>query len=720
MKSHRWLLLCLLALGTTCGGYSFSTRTRSVPPKNTGQQQPRKQQLIRGFLNSASAALILLAASTSSPVNAIDSSLVEGQLPALNPSQRRYMSIMSTGSPSERSEANEKLIDHAVGTINTMYYDNSGGNNFDTRSFYDKWKALRSYARDGEEGLEKWKETYARRMERERADWVDIGGRGDPVPVDLNGMPERAFETRDNTVESINWLVSTLRDPFSKYLTKEQLFGELEQQSNGLLGLGAIVEPPQISSESTHSESVSVASEKQPLVELGNVDQLRSVSLLSAEDASTLPVVTAVSPNSPAEREGIVVGDRIVAVGPNQFLGSSRDTLLQKLQLDDYKAGPNDYLTIAKPIIQSNTDDSSAWKGNNLIAKEKIVGYKLSRMFVHSPASSSNTGVGAKESQSSPDGNKKVIGGDAVVRYELLTPSDSIFRKLPFEENTSQGGSVGYIRLSRFSRAATAGYINAIEQLEAAGAQSYIIDVRNNYGGIIQEAMLTASTLLRDPHAVLCYTLNSRGGFTPHDGEEYIIDKRYPGYLLSSEPSSVTLEQVKRDDPEFYEDGGASWMPPSAYASLHEQRLTRKIRLASDKVRAEEQESLRAQKKIVILINEGTASAAEVFASSLHDNGRTVALVGSKTYGKGLIQHTFPMPDGGGLRLTVAEYLTPALQHVTKVGNARYDPYTGDLVGGGIRPDVYCSSRQGIPTDVGADLCVGIAFDILEDAEAQE
>jgi len=255
--------------------------------------------------------------------------------------------------------------------------------------------------------------------------------------------------------------------------------------------------------------------------------------------------------------------------------------------------------------------------------------------------------------------------------------------------------------------------------------------------------MLTASTLLRDPHAVLCYTLNSRGGFTPHDSEEYVIDKRYPGYLLSSEASSVSLEQVKRDNPEFYEDGGG-WTPPSAYASLHEQRMTRKIRLASNKVwaeelenlslheqrltrkiglasdnaRAEELEGLRAQKKLVILINEGTASAAEVFASSLHDNGRTVALVGSKTYGKGLIQHTFPMPDGGGLRLTVAEYLTPALQHVTKVGNARYDQSTGDLVGGGIRPDVYCSSSQGIPTDVGADLCVGIAFDILEDAEA--
>ena len=124
------------------------------------------------------------------------------------------------------------------------------------------------------------------------------------------------------------------------------------------------------------------------------------------------------------------------------------------------------------------------------------------------------------------------------------------------------------------------------------------------------------------------------------------------------------------------------------------------------------------QKKIVLLINEGTASAAELFASSLHDNGRTVALVGTKTFGKGLIQHTFPMPDGGGLRLTVAEYLTPSLKHVTTVGNARFDSHTGAWIGGGIQPDVVCDSQQGIPGKVGADLCVGMALDVLEEANS--
>ena len=77
------------------------------------------------------------------------------------------------------------------------------------------------------------------------------------------------------------------------------------------------------------------------------------------------------------------------------------------------------------------------------------------------------------------------------------------------------------------------------------------------------------------------------------------------------------------------------------------------------------------------------------------------------------------MPDGGGLRLTVAEYLTPNLQHVTNVGSARFDRETGEFVGGGIRPDILCDSTQGIPSNAGADLCVAIALDALDDANME-
>ena len=255
----------------------------------------------------------------------------------------------------------------------------------------------------------------------------------------------------------------------------------------------------------------------------------------------------------------------------------------------------------------------------------------------------------------------------------------------------------------------------------------------------------------------------------PHDVQEYILANadRYPGYLLSGDDHSlqkVTMNQAKHCFHETIDQYG-EWVPPSAYASLHEQSMKRGIKRVSSTsstgyydttVRQHQVSGLATPltssvfatghisrdvsssprythavqghshpplvmphpKKIVLLVNEGTASAAELFASALHDNGRLVALVGTKTYGKGLIQHTFPLPDGGGLRLTVAEYLTPTLHHVTTVGNARFDPITGDFVGGGIRPDLYCESHHGIPgSNVGADLCVGMALDVLEESE---
>jgi hypothetical protein len=47
------------------------------------------------------------------------------------------------------------------------------------------------------------------------------------------------------------------------------------------------------------------------------------------------------------------------------------------------------------------------------------------------------------------------------------------------------------------------------------------------------------------------------------------------------------------------------------------------------------------------------------------------------------------MPDGGGVKLTVGEFSLPTMQHVTHVFDARIDHETGEICGGGIRPDIY-------------------------------
>jgi carboxyl-terminal processing protease len=77
-------------------------------------------------------------------------------------------------------------------------------------------------------------------------------------------------------------------------------------------------------------------------------------------------------------------------------------------------------------------------------------------------------------------------------------------------------------------------------------------------------------------------------------------------------------------------------------------------------------------KPLVVLVNEGSASASEILSGALQENNRAV-LVGQKTFGKGLVQSVRGLSDGSGMTVTIAKYLTPA---------------NHDIHHRGIRPDV--------------------------------
>ncbi len=70
---------------------------------------------------------------------------------------------------------------------------------------------------------------------------------------------------------------------------------------------------------------------------------------------------------------------------------------------------------------------------------------------------------------------------------------------------------------------------------------------------------------------------------------------------------------------------------------------------------------------MVVLVNKDSASASEILAGALRDNERAV-LVGEKTYGKGLVQTVFPLPDGGALKLTTQKYFTPQGTDINQIG----------------------------------------------------
>jgi carboxyl-terminal processing protease len=163
------------------------------------------------------------------------------------------------------------------------------------------------------------------------------------------------------------------------------------------------------------------------------------------------------------------------------------------------------------------------------------------------------------------------------------------------ELHTENGRKIGYLRLSQFSAKAAQELGDNITQLQQQGATAYVLDLRNNPGGLVQAGVEIARQLL-DKGAIV-YTVDRKGAIDEIDAT---------GTALTDAP-------------------------------------------------------------LAVLVNEGTASASEILAGALQDNGRAT-LIGTKTFGKGLIQSLFDLPNGSGLAVTVAKYETPNHHDIHKLG----------------------------------------------------
>jgi len=82
--------------------------------------------------------------------------------------------------------------------------------------------------------------------------------------------------------------------------------------------------------------------------------------------------------------------------------------------------------------------------------------------------------------------------------------------------------------------------------------------------------------------------------------------------------------------------------------------------------------------KVVVLVDEYSASASEIFAGAIQDNDRGT-IIGRRTFGKGLVQEQIPFYDGSAIRLTVARYYTPSGRCIQKSYKKGLDDYYGDL-----------------------------------------
>lgn len=101
------------------------------------------------------------------------------------------------------------------------------------------------------------------------------------------------------------------------------------------------------------------------------------------------------------------------------------------------------------------------------------------------------------------------------------------------------------------------------------------------------------------------------------------------------------------------------WMSQKSIVSLVDRQAVRK-QYATDG------RSL-THKPLVVLVDNGSASASEILAGALQDNGRAI-LVGTRTFGKGLVQVVQPLGDGSAIKLSIAKYYTPKGRDINRVG----------------------------------------------------
>jgi len=239
--------------------------------------------------------------------------------------------------------------------------------------------------------------------------------------------------------------------------------------------------------------------------------------------------VVAVLPNTPAEKRGLITGDRIVEVDGETAEGWSTSDAVQVLR------GPKGsavQLLVMRPGV------------------DRPIEVEIERDEIH------------------------------VVSVKSFMVDDD----------------VGFVRLEQFSRAARGEVQAAIDQLLSQGAESFILDLRSNPGGLLEEGIAVADLFL--PRGVEVVETRSRN---KSENQAYGAPsaEQYPGLPL------------------------------------------------------------------VVLVNPYSASASEIVAGALQDHDRGL-IIGTTTFGKGLVQTLYPLSGGNYLKMTTARWFTPSGRSIQK------------------------------------------------------
>ncbi len=166
--------------------------------------------------------------------------------------------------------------------------------------------------------------------------------------------------------------------------------------------------------------------------------------------------------------------------------------------------------------------------------------------------------------------------------------------------------TTGYVQLTEFARGTGHEMAEALDKLRKSGMKQLVVDLRNNGGGLLDQAIEVADQFLPEDSMIVQTKGRTRDSF-----QNYKASGKYP-------PLDVP---------------------------------------------------------VVVLVNEGTASASEIFSGALQDHDRGL-VVGTPSWGKGLVQTVYNLSYGAGLALTTAKYYTPAGRLIQRDYSSYYDYYT--------------------------------------------
>jgi carboxyl-terminal processing protease len=246
-------------------------------------------------------------------------------------------------------------------------------------------------------------------------------------------------------------------------------------------------------------------------------------------------VVKVIAPidDTPAEKAGIKAGDYIVKIGKEQVQGKS---LMEAVKLMRGPVGTSIDLTIRRKNVK------------------KPLEFKITRKIIEIRSV-----------------NSKIISNEK---------------------------NIGYLRLKSFNENSDNQFLQSLKKFEKnPKIKGYVIDLRNNPGGLLTQAINITDFFLND------------------------------GEIVSTKGRKISETR------KFFARKG-------------------------DEIRG---------KPIVVLINNGSASASEIFAGALKDHKRAIIL-GENSYGKGSVQSIIPLKNGGGMRLTISKYYLPSGKSISEVG----------------------------------------------------